>query len=370
MRRDLDRGIHRHKRVATALAALAAIVAACGGNGTTDPTGEELPVSWAAVVSPPGSFEGYSCGLTEHGAAYCWGTIPGIGRSRRPIAVAGGYTFSSIGAGTFRACGLTVQGRAVCWAQYTVNNPPPLPPTLVDTLEFSTLAVGSPYACGLVEQRLYCHDHLSTSFWPHADSVRFQAVASGAGAMCALSLDGVAWCWNAIGSDVRPDNEQVVRGPTPFRALSVGRYQRCAIAVDDSTYCWAPPEDADAAAGGRVSVPLAGGHRFRTISVGTDYACGVSADAAAWCWGSNHYGQFGSGEVRPTATGIPVAVSGGLRFSSISAGWSTTCGVTIEHLAYCWGNAKSGQVGDATPQQPPSVLDRRLVPTRVANPLR
>jgi alpha-tubulin suppressor-like RCC1 family protein len=43
---------------------------------------------------------------------------------------------------------------------------------------------------------------------------------------------------------------------------------------------------------------------------------------------------------------VPAPVSGDLRFAVISAGLLFhTCGVTVEGVAYCWGNNAYGQCG-------------------------
>jgi alpha-tubulin suppressor-like RCC1 family protein len=47
-------------------------------------------------------------------------------------------------------------------------------------------------------------------------------------------------------------------------------------------------------------------------------------------------------------SGTPVAVSGGLAFSAVSAGNDHTCGVTRSGTAYCWGLNSNGQLGDGT----------------------
>src|SRR5207245_287135 len=81
---------------------------------------------------------------------------------------------------------------------------------------------------------------------------------------------------------------------------------------------------------------------FALISASGEYTCGVATGGSAFCWGNN-VGADGTGTYR---TG-PVAVSGGLSFTSISAG-GATCGVTTGGTAYCWGDNTYGELGDGT----------------------
>lgn len=303
--------------------------------------------------------------------AYCWGLLRfnSFAGSRRPVAVPGGYRFTSISVGTFHSCALTAEGRAVCWGRYqfvSTDQQPPAP--IVDTLRFSTLAVGNGYACGLVQQRLHCRERSALRFEPRVDSVRFQSVSSANGVVCALDLGGASWCWDY--GERWPDTAQVVRGPVAFRALSGEWANRCAIGVDDAAYCWGPPGFEGDPPGGRVHSPVPGGLRFRTLSVGVDYACGLTLDDLAYCWGRNDRGQFGNGAKSVVYTNTPTAVTGDIRFASIATGYTTTCAVARDGRAYCWGNAYEGQVGDASPAPSVGTTDERLVPTRVANPLR
>jgi alpha-tubulin suppressor-like RCC1 family protein len=68
-----------------------------------------------------------TCGLTTAGAAYCWGTsgygdLVGTGPlgyyMNSPLAVVGGLTFRSLAAGGAYTCGLTNSGAAYCWGGY------------------------------------------------------------------------------------------------------------------------------------------------------------------------------------------------------------------------------------------------------------
>jgi alpha-tubulin suppressor-like RCC1 family protein len=91
-----------------------------------------------------------------------------------------------------------------------------------------------------------------------------------------------------------------------------------------------------------VPVPVSGGLHFSSLSAGFAFACGLTS-AGTVCWGDNHVGQLGHGDTLSTT--IPVQVTGGLSFTSISAGAAHACGVTAPGTAYCWGTNVSGDLG-------------------------
>ncbi len=76
---------------------------------------------------------------------------------------------------------------------------------------------------------------------------------------------------------------------------------------------------------------------FKQVSAGYHHACGVTTAGTAYCWGYGATGQLGVGAADTIPHPTPVAVAGGLTFASVSAGFATTCGVTISGAAYCWG---------------------------------
>jgi alpha-tubulin suppressor-like RCC1 family protein len=95
-----------------------------------------------------------------------------------------------------------------------------------------------------------------------------------------------------------------------------------------------------------VPVPVTGGILFRSVTAGADHACGVDVDGVAYCWGGNDAGQLGTRDTAPSRRPVPVA--GQLRFRLLSAGDSHTCGLTVDSLAYCWGSNRRGQLGVGT----------------------
>ena len=81
------------------------------------------------------------------------------------------------------------------------------------------------------------------------------------------------------------------------------------------------------------------------VSAGWSHACALSATGAATCWGDNFYGELGNADWNDVENPSPVAVSGGLSCSVISAGSRSTCAVASTG-AYCWGSAIFGATGN------------------------
>ena len=134
----------------------------------------------------------------------------------------------------------------------------------------------------------------------------------------------------------------------PYRDVSAGYDHTCGVTRVGAAYCWG---DFSFGALGIGPPPLSttrplavvGGHRFASLSAGALRTCGVTLSGEAYCWGDNRSGQLGDGTTASSAT--PVAVAGGLKFGGVSAGGFHTCGVTLSGGAYCWGDGDAGQLG-------------------------
>jgi Regulator of chromosome condensation (RCC1) repeat len=100
--------------------------------------------------------------------------------------------------------------------------------------------------------------------------------------------------------------------------------------------------------------------KIKKLSSGISHSCAVTEDGNVYCWGSNEFGQ--SGIINPVdisdnatpyylsfplleATIIPNLNS----VIDINAGFFTTCAITEDGSAYCWGLNEDGQTGQATP---------------------
>jgi alpha-tubulin suppressor-like RCC1 family protein len=191
-----------------------------------------------------------------------------------------------------------------------------------------------------------------------AAGVEFAYVSAGNAHSCGLTTGGAAYCWglNSRGQlgDATNTNSNVpvaVSGSHTFASVGVGSSgHSCGVTTAGVAYCWGNNDSGELGDGtnnaSSVPVAVSGGHTFASVSAGDAHTCGVTTAGAAYCWGANGIGQVGDGT--NINSNVPVAVSGGYTFASVSAGLFHSCGVTTAGAAYCWGFNKRGQLGNAT----------------------
>jgi alpha-tubulin suppressor-like RCC1 family protein len=196
----------------------------------------------------------------------------------------------------------------------------------------------------------------------------FTNVDGGGLHACGVTTDGDVYCWgdNAsgqLGDGTTVDRTAPVRVTSAFNfaSVSASSSHTCAVTTGSGAFCWGANSDGQLGDGTFTDRHLPAqvlGLSFTNVSTGPWHTCGVTPGQAAYCWGRDSSGQLGDGK----ATGnedVPVPVSGGHKFSTVSAGGLFTCGRTTVGSVYCWGRNSDGQLGDGTTTD-------RLVPTAVA----
>jgi alpha-tubulin suppressor-like RCC1 family protein len=118
---------------------------------------------------------------------------------------------------------------------------------------------------------------------------------------------------------------------------------------------------------------------LRSLTAGAMHTCVLTTEGKAYCWGSNQLGQLGDHTTIDSSKPVPVDTT--LRFSSITAGDRTTCGIARDGTnkggaAYCWGENTFGQIGTSELTEncgsQPCVTSPRPVssPLKASNPLK
>ena len=137
--------------------------------------------------------------------------------------------------------------------------------------------------------------------------------------------------------------------PLTFASVNAGNFHTCGVTTGGAAYCWGQGgygQMGDGSVKRIQTTPIAvsGGLMFASVSAGFDHTCGVTTSGVAYCWGQGRFGRLGNGTEDDQSA--PVPLSGGLTFASVSAGRDHSCGVTTDGAAYCWGYGASGKLGD------------------------
>ena len=317
-----------------------------------------VAVAWLTALEPPLTAQqaaplrfvslslgaGRTCALTAGGDAYCWGRTESSQPDRVPGRVTGGLHFSAISVGGEAVCGIAGTGTAYCWGvnyrgrlgidsgERVITAPVPV----AGKWSWMTLAVGERHACGVTTAGIaYCWGSNEAGALGTGDTtdrttpaavagnLTLEGIVVGDGYTCGLTRVGQAYCW----------------GDNMFGALGAATTQTCSAAR-----VGLPPPSCSTA-----PIAVQGGHVFAMLAAGGAHVCGLTSDGMAYCWGNNHLGELGLGDTSIKISTQPLPVAGGLRFSTIGAGWWHTCGLTPDGQAYCWGQNDVGEVGVARP---------------------
>lgn len=302
-------------------------------------TGHDLHRPPAGRYVSIASGDGFSCALRSDGEAVCWGD-PAGGATTPPPG-----PWRSLAAGSAEACGLRPDGGLQCWGSGR-NGVGATAPT---GGRFIAVSMSSMGGCVIrTDGTLQCWGHPGAggTDWSAVPPGYFTSVSVKNEHACALRSDGRVLCW---GSNYYGQND--APADAGFIAVSAGFHFGCALREDGSAVCWGYLYD------GALNAPAG---RFTQISAGAAHACATRLDGTAQCWGWGYeYSDgwlheqgaapasvaVGGGEVcvldadgEPHCTGtIPSLQPVSGRYSQLSLGSASGCGILLGGSTACWG---------------------------------
>ena len=354
----------------------ACVLVAIGSSGACDDSASVRRNT--AFVALDASYH-YTCGRTADGTVYCWGKFyddDSVLSADEPTRVQTPAPFAQISVGWAHQCGLTQSGEAYCWGKAGWNllgtgDEPfdgvvEIPVRVAGDARYSMIDAGIGMTCGvaLPDGQLWCWGGVESpqpeQRWARGGFVK---VASGRDVGgCAIDVDSRLWCWGTALTGEAPDSLVNVAPVMRFRDITVGGWDlhACAVSIDRTAYCWGRNWQGSLGDGtGADEIPtptaVATSHRYETVQTFSWMTCGLTVEGNVDCWGY----RPDTGDGPNQRSDVPITVSNGLVFESVSVGMDYFCGLVQGGRVYCLGNPWSfGQ--EASP--------RSTVPVRIPDP--
>jgi len=260
-------------------------------------------------------------------------------------------------------CGLALTGCSLGTENTDVTDPAP-------NVQYASVQVGDLHVCALtIDGTGLCWGDNITAQLGTSDvetrlnpaliqtSLKFDSLMLGALHTCGL-VSGKVHCWGAnnvgqLGIGINgfpagvPDS---VTGGLRWHTFGTGGVHNCGTTTDSLTYCWGSGERGqlgEGTTGGQKFWPfprlVTSDSFFVQVTGGASHSCALTEVGQAWCWGDARFGQIGTGQFIGEIT--PALVADGHVFQSIEAGGDHTCGVTVAGEGYCWGFGANAQLG-------------------------
>lgn len=190
------------------------------------------------------------------------------------------------------------------------------------------------------------------------------SISTGSYHSCYVDVNDIAkcWGWNSYGQSSSTIHTSGPLVGKTIKNISAGGWNTCFIASDNLAYCLGYGSSGNLgnnqtfASGNAVAtVDTSGvlsGKTIKYLSTGYSHSCVIASDNMAYCWGDNQFGQLGnsqSGSGVKSAVPVAVNMSGvlaGKTMKFIAAGFNHSCGIASDNLVYCWGANTFGQLGD------------------------
>lgn len=190
---------------------------------------------------------------------------------------------------------------------------------------------------------------------------------------CVLDENGKVYCWggNNFGQlgnghvqnssfPVQVNTDGVLKGKT-VKSVQCGSNHTCVLDSNGKTYCWGKNENMQLGDNTPINrsfpVEVNTNGALKNIQIiqlssGYDHNCGIDDKNQVFCWGGNNEGQLGKGHASPNYYPVKVEVPDVIKekkLVSIYCGGETTCILSEDGRAYCWGKVTGSGVDGNSP---------------------
>ena len=189
------------------------------------------------------------------------------------------------------------------------------------------------------------------------------AISTGTFMTCAITTDGMGYCWGEndegqLGNgttnsrQMTPAEVLFPSGYTPV-SISAGDDFACALMDNRKVMCWGENNDGRLGQGPLATddettpvwVSMENSETAHFLDIGTKSACMILDSGETKCWGTNEEGQIGQGDTDIDYYSTPTEVNGNYDFVALSINSDTICAITSNAEGYCWGDNEAGQTG-------------------------
>ena len=187
--------------------------------------------------------------------------------------------------------------------------------------------------------------------------VTWKAITCGFLVGLAVKKDGTMWTWgyNNTGS-LGTGNATNYSSPVQIGALttwsvnlSCGLSASMAIKTDGTLWGWGYNAQGQLGQGNTTnySSPVQVGAltTWSKVAMGNQgyHTLAIKTDGTLWSWGMNYQGALGLGNT--TYYSSPVQVGALTTWSTVTAGYATTCAIKTDGTMWSWGHNSVGQLG-------------------------
>lgn len=339
------------------------------GDGTTNNSINPVAVDTTGVLNGKSIKSVYtnlyhSCAIASDDRVYCWGRNFGrlgnddVADSSVPVAVdvsgvLSGKAVVKVALGNYFSCAITTEGRAYCWGMNNNGN--------LGTGDYTnTIVPVAVSTSGLLSGKFIID--ISAGYYGHA---------------CVVDSIGDAFCWgdNSSGGRLGNGSEYIALLPVAvdktgvlagkqLKSISAGTVSTCAVSTDGLGYCWGNGGYGRLGNNSSVNSPYPvevimdgalAGKTLKQISAASSHTCALASDNQVYCWGHNAEGQCGYGNTTDSRVPLKVLPTGVLNGKTIEYALSSAYGhsyaISDEGDVYSWGYNAYGILGDSTTDQ-------------------